>query len=54
MTESLTQYLNSKVAVDFQVDPSLIGGVLIRSGNWVMDGSIKGKLQTLCEMSLQE
>lgn len=47
MSASLTQYLRSKVSVDFQVDPALIGGVLIRSGNWVMDDSIKGKLQNL-------
>lgn len=47
MTESLARYLNSKVAVEFQIDPSLIGGVLIRSGSWVMDGSIKGKLQAM-------
>lgn len=47
MAEALTRYLHSKVAVDFQEDSSLIGGVLIRSGSWVMDGSIKGKLQLL-------
>ncbi len=47
MTETLTRYLNSKVVVDFREDPNLIGGVIIRMGNWVMDGSIKGKLQRL-------
>jgi len=47
MTASLTNYLRSKIAVDFQEDPALIGGVLIRCGNWVMDGSVKGKLQRL-------
>lgn len=47
MIQSLTRYLHSEVRVDFQEDPSLIGGAVIRCGNWVMDGSIKGKLNTL-------
>jgi F-type H+-transporting ATPase subunit delta len=53
MTESLSRYLHSKVAVDFKEDASLIGGAVIRSGNWVMDGSIKGKLHSLRD-NLQE
>lgn len=47
LTAALTKYLHSKVTVDFQEDRSLIGGVVIRSGNWVMDSSLKGKLQYL-------
>lgn len=47
MTDTLVKYLRSKVTVDFREDPSLIGGAVIRSGNWVLDGSIKGKLQRL-------
>jgi F-type H+-transporting ATPase subunit delta len=47
LTAALTKYLHSKVTVTFQEDHSLIGGIIIRSGNWVMDSSIKGKLQYL-------
>lgn len=47
MAAALKKYLHSEVAVDFQEDSTLIGGAIIRSGNWVMDSSIKGKLQTL-------
>jgi len=47
MSQALQQYLKSQVAVDFYEDPSLIGGAIIRTGYWVMDGSIKGKLQRL-------
>ncbi len=47
LIESLTRHLKSKVEVDFQEDSSLIGGAVIRCGNWVMDGSIKGKLQKM-------
>jgi F-type H+-transporting ATPase subunit delta len=47
LKDSLGRHLNSQVEVHFQEDAGLIGGVLIRCGNWVMDGSIKGKLQKL-------
>ncbi len=32
-----------------KVDPSLIGGVVIRAGDMVIDGSIRGKLSQLAE-----
>jgi F-type H+-transporting ATPase subunit delta len=47
LTQALTRRLQSKVTVDFQEDPELIGGLVIRCGNWVMDDSIKGKLQLM-------
>ncbi|MCB1827974.1 MAG: F0F1 ATP synthase subunit delta [Coxiellaceae bacterium] len=37
----------SKVSIAFQEDESLIGGALVRSGNWVLDGSIRGKVSRL-------
>lgn len=53
MTKALSKFLHSKVEVDFREDAALIGGAVIRSGNWVMDGSIKGKLQNLKDSLLQ-
>ncbi len=47
MQKALEDRFKSKVSVDYRQDQSLIGGVLIRAGNWVMDGSIKGKLAKL-------
>lgn len=47
MTAALTRYLHSEVVIDFKEDIALIGGAVIRTGHWVMDGSIKGKLQHL-------
>ena len=47
---ALEQRFNSKVSVEFSLDKSLIGGLLIRTGNWVMDGSIRGKLSRLAEV----
>jgi len=47
VTETLSKQLNSAVKIDFNVDENLMGGLLIRSGNWVLDDTIKGKLARL-------
>ncbi|QTS84227.1 F0F1 ATP synthase subunit delta [Coxiella endosymbiont of Amblyomma nuttalli] len=46
---NLEKRFNSKVKLKVTIDKSLLGGAIIRSGNWVMDGSIKGKLTRLAE-----
>jgi ATP synthase F1 delta subunit len=33
--------------VNFEVEPSLLGGVVVRVGDQVLDGSMKGKLEAL-------
>ena len=45
--ERLEKRFNSKVDIEYQQDESLIGGALIKSADWVMDGSVKGKLAKL-------
>lgn len=45
--EKLSQQLKSALVVRFQVDETVMGGLLVRSGNWVLDGTIKGQLQRL-------
>ncbi len=45
--EKLSKQLHSELKINFQVDKNLVGGLLVRSGNWVMDGSVKGKLERL-------
>ncbi|WP_423063273.1 F0F1 ATP synthase subunit delta [Candidiatus Paracoxiella cheracis] len=47
--KALESRFNSKVSLNFSKDESLIGGAIIRAGNWVMDGSVKGKLAKLAE-----
>lgn len=47
VTENLSKQLQSKLKVDFQVDKKLIGGLLVRSHTWVMDGTISGNLNRL-------
>jgi F-type H+-transporting ATPase subunit delta len=43
----LTEHLGKKLELEVKVDPTLIGGVVLRLGDQVIDGSIKGKLQSL-------
>lgn len=51
-TTSLEKTLNKKVRMNVTIDRSLIGGVLVRAGDRVMDGSVKGQLQHM-QKSLQ-
>ncbi len=43
--QSLERKLGKSVRIHVSVDKSLIGGVLVRAGDKVFDGSIKGRLQ---------
>lgn len=43
----LEQKFGFKVAMEFDIDPQLIGGVVIRINDRVIDGSIYGQLQRL-------
>jgi F-type H+-transporting ATPase subunit delta len=43
--ETLEKKLSKKVHMNVTVDKSLIGGVLVRAGDQVIDGSIRGQLQ---------
>ncbi|MEF3073505.1 MULTISPECIES: F0F1 ATP synthase subunit delta [unclassified Methylobacter] len=45
----LEKTLSKKVHMNATVDKSLIGGVLVRAGDRVIDGSIKGQLQQLAK-----
>lgn len=45
--DQLRNVVGSKVAVDVRVDPSLLGGMMIKIGSRMVDGSLKGQLQRL-------
>ena len=45
--DSLQTTLGKRVAVDERVDPELIGGLIVRVGSRMIDGSIASKLQRL-------
>jgi len=45
--ESMSKRLGSEVDLSVDVDDSLIGGVVIRAGDLVIDASLRGRLQQL-------
>lgn len=49
LQKKLEQRFNTKVELSFSEDASLMGGMVITAGNWVMDGSIKSKIVRLNE-----
>ena len=45
----LEKRFNAEIKLNMIQDKSLLGGIVIRVGNWVIDGSIKGKLIRLAD-----
>lgn len=52
LENGLEKYFNKKVSLAINVDKSLIGGVLIRNGDFVIDRSVKGQLERMTETLL--
>lgn len=51
-TQALRQRFDQDVNLSVDVDPGLVGGAVIRAGDTVIDGSVRGRLTRLIE-SLQ-
>lgn len=49
LATALTKKLDRTVNLTSEVDASLIGGVVIRTGDLIIDGSVRGKLAKLAE-----
>lgn len=47
ISASLTKRLGKKVSLTTRIDESLIGGAVIRAGDMVIDGSVRGRLEKL-------
>ena len=47
LTDQLRRVVGSRVAIDVNVDPSLLGGMIVKIGSRMVDGSLKGRLQRL-------
>ncbi len=47
LAESLRKKLGRDVRMHFSIDESLIGGALIRAGDLVIDGTVRGRLNQL-------
>jgi F-type H+-transporting ATPase subunit delta len=49
LSQVLTKKLDREVAVQYEIDPSLIGGAIIHIGDRVIDGSVRGKLNRMLQ-----
>jgi len=49
LAQALSAKLDRKVSVQGSVDKSLLGGVVIHTGDMVIDGSVRGRLAKLAE-----
>ena len=47
VTQQLEIALSSRVATDFNVDPSILGGIIARVDGTLIDGSVRSKLEIL-------
>lgn len=47
MADALSKRLDRKVRIVSSIDESLIGGAIIRAGDLVIDGSVKGRLDKM-------
>jgi len=50
LASALSKKLEREVNMQVSIDGSLIGGVVIRAGDTVIDGSIRGRLAKLAEV----
>ena len=49
VTSGLAEELGQVPAIEFKVDPAVLGGLIIRIGDKVIDGSVGGRLEALRE-----
>jgi F-type H+-transporting ATPase subunit delta len=47
LTQRLEQSTGGRIALDVQVDPDLLGGLVVRVGDRLIDGSVRGRLERL-------
>ncbi len=47
LTDQLKKRFGRDIDLDIEVDPALIGGAIIRAGDEVIDGSVRGRIERL-------
>jgi F-type H+-transporting ATPase subunit delta len=47
LTEQLRRAVGRRVTVDIRIDPALLGGMMVKVGSRMVDGSLRSKLQRL-------
>lgn len=53
LTTHLSRKLNQEIALQCEIDPSILGGAVIHIDNKIIDGSLRGKLNRLLEFTLR-
>jgi len=49
LIKALTKRLQRKVELECKTDPTILGGAIVRAGDLVIDGSVRGKLTRLLD-----
>lgn len=49
LTQNLARQYGAGLNIGFEVNPALIGGVRVRVGSDILDGSIQGRLEALAD-----
>ena len=52
--QRIRQTLGSEIAVDYRINPDLLGGIVVRAGDKVFDGSVANRLQQLRSETLRK
>ena len=50
ITAAMEKRLSRKVKLNCKIDKSVMAGVIIRSGDMVIDGSVRGRLERLADV----
>lgn len=51
--KALEKHFQKSIKLNVSVDPNLIGGAVVKAGDWVMDGSVKGRLEQMTSFLVQ-
>lgn len=49
LREALSRWLNADVVIDATIDPQIIGGIVVRVGDRILDASLRGRLERIQE-----
>ena len=49
LAEALKKRLERTVTINVSIDPALLGGAIVRAGDTIIDGSVRGRLAKLAE-----
>ncbi len=53
LTETFERYTRHRLSIEWRIDPRLIGGVIFRFGDLMIDGSLKSGLEEIRERLLE-